>query len=584
MIRILLCFLLLTAFWMNADAQCPGCAINSTFTSPGIYPSILPDGTQNQAYDEDVTFVLFTDTLGFAVNFFKINSISGLPLGLSYECNNITNGCVYDPQSSIYGCVKVCGTPIQSGSFTAVVSVTANLEVVGDQNSTINIPLTIVQSAGGNTDFTFNPASACGSAEVSFSALLNNPAYINTYAWDFGNGVTSDIQNPPTQLYDSAGIYLVSLQTQFSVYALSGLSVSGVNNNWCGDVEEPNLFGCTGSPDLYIVVSDASSNIVYTSSTIDNTNSASWSDINIPLSNPPYSFTIWDEDVVSQNDNLGTYSFNPAGTGTFNFSGNGTSGNYTIGTQVVTTFNSSDSVLIYSVPAIPVVALSGNDTICAGDSVTLAALSAEAESYSWLLANTTITGATDSLLTVSSAGAYAVQITNEFGCSATSAEQTIFQQPALPNINFTIQGNDLTTFLTGYNFQWYLNNNPILGAIGPTHTISQQGNYYLLACDNFGCCRASNTLLITPVKAYTPELHSGVLVYPNPATQILNLELSGNGQSLEFEIIDITGRVMTTGILEGRTLVDVSTYPDGTYILRYHSGAGSFHQRMIISH
>jgi hypothetical protein len=107
MIRILLCFLLLTAFWMNADAQCPGCAINSTFTSPGIYPSILPDGTQNQAYDEDVTFVLFTDTLGFAVNFFKINSISGLPLGLSYECNNITNGCVYDPQSSIYGCVKV---------------------------------------------------------------------------------------------------------------------------------------------------------------------------------------------------------------------------------------------------------------------------------------------------------------------------------------------------------------------------------------------------------------------------------------------------------------------------------------------
>jgi hypothetical protein len=288
--------------------------------------------------------------------------------------------------------------------------------------------------------------------------------------------------------------------------------------------------------------------------------------------------------VVSQNDNLGTYSFNPAGTGTFNFSGNGTSGNYTIGTQVVTTFNSSDSVLIYSVPAIPVVALSGNDTICAGDSVTLAALSAEAESYSWLLANTTITGATDSLLTGSSAGAYAVQITNEFGCSATSAEQTIFQQPALPNINFTIQGNDLTTFLTGYNFQWYLNNNPISGATGPTHTISQQGNYYLLACDNFGCCRASNTLLITPVKAYTPELHSGVLVYPNPATQILNLELSGNGQSLEFEIIDITGRVMTTGILEGRTLVDVSTYPDGTYILRYHSGAGSFHQRMIISH
>src|SRR5687767_15154161 len=82
----------------KANAQCPGCNVNNTFTAPGIYPNPLPDGTQGQPYDQDVTFVMFTDTSGFDVNHFKITSVGGLPFGLDWECNSVVNGCQYDPQ------------------------------------------------------------------------------------------------------------------------------------------------------------------------------------------------------------------------------------------------------------------------------------------------------------------------------------------------------------------------------------------------------------------------------------------------------------------------------------------------------
>lgn len=584
MIRILLTFSLMLCITSASLAQCPGCVINSSYTSPGIYPNILPDGTQNQPYNEDVTFVMFTDTMGFAVNYFKITSISGLPLGLNAECSNISNGCTYNPQTSIYGCVKVCGTPVQTGNFTVAVNVIANLQVVGNQNSTINIPLTIYPASGGNSGFSFSPASACGSAQVAFQGLLNNPAYINSYNWNFGNGNTSNVQNPPVQNYDTAGIYYVTLQTQYSVYALSSLTVSSVNNNWCGDVEEPNIFGCTGAPDLFVVITNAGGNVVYQSPTVNNVNSATWNNINIPLNNPPYSFTIWDEDVISQNDNLGTFSFNPTNTGTFNYSGaGGTSGNYTISTQVVTSFNSLDSIVIYPFPSEPIISVLGNDTICSGDSVTLKAWSADAAAYNWYAADVAIAGATDSLLQVNASGIFKVEAVNSFGCSSFSSNQIITQQPPLPNVNFTINGNTLTTFLSSYNLQWLLNGNEINGATNTTHTISQQGTYSLRACDDFGCCRLSEAYLLTPVSVYTIA-DVNISVYPNPAQHQLNIAISDNVSSLYIDLMDMTGRIFFAETISGSQTLDVSQLPSGNYILRAVHQNGILNQRIVIQH
>ena len=65
------------------------------------------------------------------------------------------------------------------------------------------------------------------------------------------------------------------------------------------------LFGiCTGSPDILFNLFNGSGLQVYTSSVGSNSTSNSWSGLSIVVDNPPYSFTFWDEDNISQNDNL----------------------------------------------------------------------------------------------------------------------------------------------------------------------------------------------------------------------------------------------------------------------------------------
>jgi hypothetical protein len=366
--------------------------------------------------------------------------------------------------------------------------------------------------------------------------------------------------------------------------SLSSLTVNSVNNNWCGDVEEPNLFGCVGAPDLYVVITNASGNTVYTSATIDNVNSATWNNINIPLDNPPYSFSIWDEDVISTNDLLGTFSFNPTATGTFNYSGaGGTAGNYTIATQVVSTFNSLDSVIVFPFPASPEITVLGNDTICSGDSVALKAWSADAVAYNWYAADAAIPGATDSLLMVTNSGVFKVEAINQYGCSSFSANQTITQQPPLPNVNFTINGNTLITFLSGYNLQWLLNGNDIPNANATSYTITQQGIYSLRACDDFGCCRLSESFNLTPVSISSIS-DLMVSVYPNPANQKLNVVFSSTGSATSLELVDITGRVCLFMEVNQTQSIDVSQLPAGTYLLRLVNANGISHQRIIIQH
>jgi large repetitive protein len=93
----------------------------------------------------------------------------------------------------------------------------------------------------------------------------------------------------------------------------------------------------------------------------------------------------------------------------------------------------SQSVTV-TVNTLPTAAIStmGATTFCQGSSVTLLASSPTAGmtyTYQWRLNGTAITGATASTYVANSSGAYAVTITTNSGCSATSATTTVVVNP-----------------------------------------------------------------------------------------------------------------------------------------------------------
>ena len=84
-------------------------------------------------------------------------------------------------------------------------------------------------------------------------------------------------------------------------------------------------------PDLYIKVKNGSNQTVYTSNYFDNLNPpCTFSNLNIPLTDPPYLVEVYDFDASSNDDFAGSYNL-LANTGNQTWSGSGNSGSYLIG-------------------------------------------------------------------------------------------------------------------------------------------------------------------------------------------------------------------------------------------------------------
>jgi hypothetical protein len=103
-------------------------------TDYGVIPDTIqnfPPAVQNQFYSSDLNFKVPTDATlasadapaGSIIDEFTVNSVDGLPNGLSYVCNN--SNCTYNGGAN--GCANVYGTPTETGVFPVTINITANV-------------------------------------------------------------------------------------------------------------------------------------------------------------------------------------------------------------------------------------------------------------------------------------------------------------------------------------------------------------------------------------------------------------------------------------------------------------------------
>ena len=72
---------------------------------------------------------------------------------------------------------------------------------------------------------------------------------------------------------------------------------------------------------------------------------------------------------------------------------------------------------------------------------------------------------------------------------------------------------------------------------------------------------------------------STLSVYPNPASDRLNLVLSGNAEPVSVTVIDVRGAVVSTARYEGNGVLNVAGLANGLYVVRVNDGTTSFAQR-----
>jgi len=182
----------------------------------------------------------------------------------------------------------------------------------------------------------------------------------------------------------------------------------------------------------------------------------------------------------------------------------GSTGNYTVEVTDANGCVGTDSRLVAVSSSLnPVIVAQGPTTFCDGESVTLASEG----TYSTYLWNNNTQG---SSTTVGTAGPVILTVTDQFGCTGSSAPVNITVNQ-LPNAVITPSGSTnlcqgasvtLSASNTFSNYLWNPN-----GENTPTITVSTAGTYSLTVTDPInGCVATSNSIVVTQSQGVQPSI------------------------------------------------------------------------------
>jgi large repetitive protein len=158
------------------------------------------------------------------------------------------------------------------------------------------------------------------------------------------------------------------------------------------------------------------------------------------------------------------------------------------------------------------------ENVCQSNSLTIHAPNVSGYTYQWYDSTSVLTGSTDSMITVTTSGYYAVAITDSNGCKDTSAFDTVYYHPMAPRAD-SLSGSpgvclhdSVTIFAAtgaGYTYQWIDSGVIIPGATNSSYTDSLSGTYAAIITTSFGCVDTSSPVLITinplPVAYISPS-------------------------------------------------------------------------------
>ncbi len=228
--------------------------------------------------------------------------------------------------------------------------------------------------------------------------------------------------------------------------------------------------------------------------------------------------------------------------------------------------NGCDSIITTSISVNPIPVLTVNsETICSGESADLLANpSLAGGTYFWNPG-----GASSQTISVSpgTTANYSVVYTLN-GCESNSAISTVTVL-AMPDVSLsTTINNVITVAESGANYQWLDCNNgntPIAGANAQNYTATANGSYAAEVELN-GCTDTSSCEIISTVGLEDVSKSKRIQIYPNPVSKTLHID-GINIAGLNYKIIDVTGKVLTSGSLGKISEIDVSNLTTGVYFI-----------------
>ncbi len=555
------------------------CNIDFGQTSPGIYPDTLLPGTVGQTYGSDITFVMPTDTMGYNFTNFHLLSVS-LPVGLTWQCNNLANNCDYNPQISQYGCVHISGTPLLAGQYNVEVTVIADLTIIQGYPITFQLLMEVLPSTTNVSNNGFDMTGSSGCAPITVDFTNNHPGMLSYY-WNFGNGNISLSENPVPQVYTIPGDYLVYYTAWNTIDTTDVYTLTNVNINTMSNYG--NSFPSYENADAYFKLFQNGIQI-YQSSIIGDQNPPVQWNTSINL-NPQQTYTIeiWEADESFGESYFGTDDF--MGSHTLNFNGcNGCGAgtanfNYTINHQIIypsPTIVAQDTVHVYGYPQMPTISFDQANH-------TLTTLNLGCANQ-WYFNGSPISGATNASHIVYNSGIYSVVAINSSGCVSFSDTLTaVYCNPFIsPSIALN-SANELvlSNYPVASTIEWILDGAVLPNQNNDTITPPTNGTYSVQVTDAYGCSFGTSDFQLSVSIA---EFEIGQwMIYPNPTRDIIHIDVEEKMIGATVELLDLSGRIMTTSkINQSTNLFELGDFPSGTYFICINNNGIKQTKKLII--
>ncbi len=489
---------------------------------------------------EDTNNCRDTSNFTLVVNPLPTAAISGTsPLCFGDSSTLLASGGLAYSWSTNDTTASITVTPASTTPYTVTVT-----DVNGCQNDTafsvVVNPLPIVTFSGDSSICSGDSASitATGGNDYNWSTGANGPTVTVTPTADSTYTVIT-VDSNFCQSFDSFTV---------TVNALPVVSIAG------------DSAICEGGTDTLT----ASGGTTYTWSTGDSTPSIQ---VN-PITPTTYTVTVTDVNICSSTDSFSvavnavpvvTISLigsdtlclgdsavlDASGAQSYVWSTSDTTQSISVTPSVTTIYSvtgtdgngctGGDAQEIFINP-LPVISITGVDTICEGDTTLL--IASGADTYTWDhgpgTAAVNVAPATDSIFQVTG--------TDANGCQSTGAITVVVS--SLPAPTFVDNGGGNLVADPGFaTYQWYFNGSPIAGATMQTYTATQNGQYSVEVTNAVGCAGISTPQDVTVTAIEFTEVFTALDIFPNPNQGQFTVRIAmEQSQDLELKVVNLMGQ------------------------------------------
>ncbi|HEY6162325.1 MAG TPA: T9SS type A sorting domain-containing protein [Bacteroidia bacterium] len=250
--------------------------------------------------------------------------------------------------------------------------------------------------------------------------------------------------------------------------------------------------------------------------------------------------------------------------------------------------DSAAAGITVTVNSLPVVTLSGNNTICAGDSTLLS--SASSGTTQWYLNGTAINGATNNSYYASAPGVYNMTETNLNGCTDSAATGITVTVNPLPVVTYVESQTAACTNWPAFALTAGSPNGGTYSGTGVSGnmfdpSVSGAGTFNIVYSytDGNGCSSSDTSTITVGLCTGTEQLsQNGFSVYPNPSGG--QFTISTTGMADVVIITDVLGRELVQLKPSSKEVrIDLGDQKGGMYFVRIVTAGQQFTTRLIIS-